>query len=819
VVQGTDQSDPIISAQIAHIFAASDNGPRSKLGLTQQERSAPDNLILLCPTHHGIVDNQHETYPPSTLQAWKSQHEDKFKRPISVESASIAIRLSAASAFVDGAIAGEVLHLQQARFFGEFDRLGYARNLSAKIIGGEYSGGGSLVRCRALAWCARVLSMSEDKNEAQKLLAAARKLSECEEVHIANAFCQAAAGSIQSALSSLALLNSPSAKTAAFQIVLNRDGAAKSMRWLSNAGLGASDFDADGKLTLLQRLIEIENWDDAISVASALTEEDYAQAPILLQASASVYLASALPVEIRASIISQPLFSPKKIPLSSSPVAIENRKAAIEFFGRSAAAAKQLNCVQAQQLALDFALWLRLSDPMTYQDARKELETSLKKGEGLRRLPIALDFGIKLDFQTVEAEINKQTALSGGHTVDTALARLALALTKQNAGEVAKYIETYRDDLLRVLDRTAVTSLEIEMLARSGSTDKANQMLAALNNHGLDEKPYRNLTSIIAESQGADAVATRRAEFENSNSLHDLAQLADALEERGDWVSLADVAELLFQRTGNLQDAERVAVTLNNLELDKRLEMFFSMNESLVSSSRVLTKVKSWMLFRLGDVSGSALLVLKLRTEKDSADLRQLWFNIAVIAGDWDAIGAFVSEQWKNEQSRTAKELIFAAQVGFIVQSPLAKDILFEAANRGQTDADILIGAYSLATNAGIENDSRVAAWFAKGIELSGPDGPVEKATLKDLFDRKPEWDRREADTWRMLTEGAIATFMVARLLRRTLVDLFLRPALANLAEVDPRKRGIIAAFAGTREVTATPILSTYGFDPTSLFT
>src|ERR1700731_3122519 len=44
----TDQSDSAVVAYICHIYAAADNGPRGKPDLTEDERNAPDNLILLC---------------------------------------------------------------------------------------------------------------------------------------------------------------------------------------------------------------------------------------------------------------------------------------------------------------------------------------------------------------------------------------------------------------------------------------------------------------------------------------------------------------------------------------------------------------------------------------------------------------------------------------------------------------------------------------------------------------------------------------------------------------------------------------------------
>lgn len=74
----TEYSDAKVIGQIAHIYAHSDTGPRSKPGLTSAERDAPSNLILLCPTHHVKVDTQYETYPATLLIGWKERHETKF---------------------------------------------------------------------------------------------------------------------------------------------------------------------------------------------------------------------------------------------------------------------------------------------------------------------------------------------------------------------------------------------------------------------------------------------------------------------------------------------------------------------------------------------------------------------------------------------------------------------------------------------------------------------------------------------------------------------------------------------------------------------
>lgn len=74
----TEYSEAAVIGQIAHIYAASDNGPRGNPDLTEEERNQPHNLILLCPTHHVVVDKQHETYPATMLLDWRSRHERKF---------------------------------------------------------------------------------------------------------------------------------------------------------------------------------------------------------------------------------------------------------------------------------------------------------------------------------------------------------------------------------------------------------------------------------------------------------------------------------------------------------------------------------------------------------------------------------------------------------------------------------------------------------------------------------------------------------------------------------------------------------------------
>lgn len=68
-----------IISKICHITAASKNGPRYDENMTDDDRRAFDNLILLCDEHHVIIDNKENEhlYPVSLLKRWKYDHQQK----------------------------------------------------------------------------------------------------------------------------------------------------------------------------------------------------------------------------------------------------------------------------------------------------------------------------------------------------------------------------------------------------------------------------------------------------------------------------------------------------------------------------------------------------------------------------------------------------------------------------------------------------------------------------------------------------------------------------------------------------------------------
>lgn len=75
VVDRVDSSAPaVVISEVAHIHSIGKNGPRYDNSLSNSELNSPENLIILCPTHHTMVDKQPEAYTSAELHKWKKNH-------------------------------------------------------------------------------------------------------------------------------------------------------------------------------------------------------------------------------------------------------------------------------------------------------------------------------------------------------------------------------------------------------------------------------------------------------------------------------------------------------------------------------------------------------------------------------------------------------------------------------------------------------------------------------------------------------------------------------------------------------------------------
>jgi hypothetical protein len=61
-------------AEMAHVFAANDGGPRAIPHLSAEERGAFANLVMLCANCHTKVDKAPEAFPDAMMLRWKRDH-------------------------------------------------------------------------------------------------------------------------------------------------------------------------------------------------------------------------------------------------------------------------------------------------------------------------------------------------------------------------------------------------------------------------------------------------------------------------------------------------------------------------------------------------------------------------------------------------------------------------------------------------------------------------------------------------------------------------------------------------------------------------
>ena len=206
---------------------------------------------------------------------------------------------------VDQKIEKEIEILCKARFFEEFDRVDNALIIGRQVTDGELSGGTDTVRSRALAWCARLLALSEKIEIAKGYLESAKQLDICLEIDIAAAFIASQIDGKEAALNILAAIDSSLARSAAFIIVAHREGAKSAIDWLEKTKIGSNSMDSEGKFILLNCQLELAQWEDAEETVRTLSDYDLTNTPALYHSVAITHLLRVVPAEFRFLVLNQ----------------------------------------------------------------------------------------------------------------------------------------------------------------------------------------------------------------------------------------------------------------------------------------------------------------------------------------------------------------------------------------------------------------------------------------------------------------------------------------------------------------------------------
>jgi len=93
IVEATIQDDESVVADECHIISSKSNGPRHDPSYPIEKLDSYDNLILLCKTHHKLIDDQVDTFSSDNLRQIKSNHEVWVSKKLVEEQVPKPIRI------------------------------------------------------------------------------------------------------------------------------------------------------------------------------------------------------------------------------------------------------------------------------------------------------------------------------------------------------------------------------------------------------------------------------------------------------------------------------------------------------------------------------------------------------------------------------------------------------------------------------------------------------------------------------------------------------------------------------------------------------
>lgn len=93
VVDATAHDNESVVGDECHIISSSSNGPRYDRSYPTEQMDSFDNLILLCRTHHKMIDDQTATYTQDLLLQIKYNHQQWVSEKLGEQNGSKPIRI------------------------------------------------------------------------------------------------------------------------------------------------------------------------------------------------------------------------------------------------------------------------------------------------------------------------------------------------------------------------------------------------------------------------------------------------------------------------------------------------------------------------------------------------------------------------------------------------------------------------------------------------------------------------------------------------------------------------------------------------------
>lgn len=697
------------------------------------------------------------------------------------------------------------------------------RALVTRLDAGDLRHATSPTRDEAVYWAARLHAGSREAvAEARAYKDRLRASGTDIDLRIVDALAAETEGDGEGALGILSGADGPDIRATLLSILREVRGDQEALAW----------FDAEpnrdepcfltgiGWSNLAVCLGNAGRWDEAAGRLAAARDVDLAEWPDLAFVEGVVNTALLLPDDARRFAFNMDLFRPT-LRTVEGPEADERRTRATECFARAAALMDGLGCPDRAEAARDRQLWLRLTSPdlAIVRAAREEVTAGMGDEDRAPDLmPFAHAFDVKFDPEVLHLHLARQRRLGGLRGRDL-FAELLLVRTVMSPGERAEFLMREEDRLIELAERGTLVGMRIEALLEGGRTVEAQQLLADRRADLAGEDAERFRLWIEAEA-GNDPRPGLERLYDQNGELINLRNLANHLFRIRDWGALRPRLEELFRRERTAENARDLVRCMRRDPTagEAAVVAFLEANGDLAKRDCDLAADRAWALFHVGRLEQARAINDRLLAGRDEE--RDLWLdlNIALQSGDWERFPAIVEREWAGRQARGPEMLLRLASLA--AQADATAERVVElarlAAEKAPDDPQVLVTAYSLATQVGREDEAD-PGWLERALRWSSGDGPVWTADMRTLVEemmpRRREQVEKDGRRW---TRGELPIHFASAAFRAPLSRLLLDVPRRNAEERDGRRRTVIPILSGARQPVEMQPGWTVGLDLTS---
>ncbi len=692
----------------------------------------------------------------------------------------------------------------QRSMFPELLKTDLLRNLAMEVREGATAALSADLRRTIFLRAARSRALRNDAAEAEDYLAAGLALPGSEGELAARARVREARGDSEGAIRALRDQKDADSRSVLLSIIGKHKGDAAALDWFRDQSLSPTDLMPNGVMALCQIYQRRQEFAAVKEILGGLSDAQLRECPYFLFFRGIVRFAAVLsrperglaltglPLDVR---LAQPILPDRQLEAELD--------AAHSDLERFLSVSEALELREAPRLAEAYLTWSDLLHPRRREAALIQLRGHMADpAKALSRVQFALAYdAANFDREPLTKYLEKREAL-GGLNGDELGAALVLRLHGDDPGAVAELIAKHRAQFAEGFTKVEIVAIEIQALAMAHDVASAKLLLEA-NSELFGQDEVARLGAEIARAEGADPVAEYKRVYEANKSADTLRRLLGALIEKKEHHAVGAYAEELFVLTGNPSDIEAAAKAYANAGDNDNFMRIVEAYPAIRRSDTAIERLYAWQLFPRGRTKEAASAAGELGRTALGRDLN-LEVALALETGDWETLAHPLAAFLEDAPKLSAAALIQAAYLAQASGQGRLLDLIDAAVKKGGDDPNVLIGAYTLVLEEGLdEREHEAHNWFRRALDLSGSDGPIKQFELKDLLSQQVVWSEHSRAIGDAVAGGEMPLLVAAPGLRATLVDVLLGNLVRNAAATNSRKRSAMTTFSGRRAAPA----------------